>query len=946
MANNDPLKDRISFSPSPYGDNPGEELFPDVDPTVRSFLENVASCSPYLRRLMLRDPGRLSDILGGAPEDIVDEAARDLNAAIALDTADTQLKALRLAKDKASLTIALADIGGVWDVITAAARLSAFADAAVDAALAIALQKQKIDPAACASCGIAVIAMGKHGAFELNYSSDIDVIVIYDPDVMADPVAAKSIAVRATKDMVNLLNTQTADGYVFRTDLRLRPDPGVTAAALSLNAAESYYEAFGQNWERAAFIKARAAAGDKSVGERFLKALRPFVWRKYLDFAAIEDVKSVKRQIHATKGGGDIEFYGHDVKVGRGGIREIEFYAQTQQLILGGKNPDLRHRATLDALRALHESGAVTEAAEKDLARAYRFLRNVEHRVQMVNDEQTHKIPADDAGARRIAAFLGYEETAGFRADVEATLRKVHDHFADLFEYEQQLSSIEGSLIFTGVENHPETVATLQRMGFARASDVANTIRHWHASGVRATRTPRARELLTVMAPTLLEALAKAGDPDYAFFAFHDFLSNLPAGVQVFSLLANNPDVFNVLIRIMTISPFLGRELSRRHNFLEQLVESRWAEPPPAPETYGELLKEALPEGADYETALNAVRRWAGEERFQIMAQLVVGAMAPDRAGDQFTAIADAAIAALAPAAMAEMKATHGDIPGALVILGMGRVGAEEMTATSDVDLTFIYEAPDDARSNGAKPLSAGQYYARLVRRIVTALSAATEEGALYDVDMQLRPSGRAGPTAVSFAAFERYYREDAWTWEKMALVKARVLFGDDSLATKTKNEVKRILSSAALDANLAADVLGMREKLLAAKPGRSVWDVKNRRGGMTDVNFICQYLGLTHGGAIGPPPRKVRDALAFFAENGVLSPSYAERLKEVYARQDAILQISRAATGGVFDPQSAGLALKERMAGLCGVESINNAETILGDNQSEVAHIYSAVIK
>ncbi|MEM9494827.1 MAG: bifunctional [glutamine synthetase] adenylyltransferase/[glutamine synthetase]-adenylyl-L-tyrosine phosphorylase [Pseudomonadota bacterium] len=956
----------IQRTPAPFGDASSDNLADDLpdalvaateglSPKARALVARVAACSPYLRRLMTRDEALTRSVLETAPETTLAAAMDDVRAAPSLADGPLRLSALRKAKDKASLAIALADIAGVWDAMEAARRLSLFADAAADAALAMALSRRSGPQADPKTSGIAIIAMGKHGAYELNYSSDIDLIVVYDPERVADnPGEAKAIAVKATKEMVSALGSQTPDGYVFRTDLRLRPDPGVTAAALSVNAAESYYEAYGQNWERAAFIKARAAAGDVTVGKAFLKALRPFVWRKYLDYAAIEDVKSVKRQIHASKGGGDIEFFGHDVKIGRGGIREIEFYAQTQQLILGGKNPDLRPPATLDALAALCARGVISASAHDILARSYVFLRDVEHRLQMINDEQTHKLPPDEAGVARVAAFLGYDDARDFRRDVEETLRAVHNQFAALFDYEEGLASDAGSLVFTGVENHPETLETLAAMGFTRTGEVSETIRRWHASGVRATRSQRARELLTALTPTLLEALSAAGDADEAFFAFHAFLSGLPAGVQVFSLLANNPDVFNALIRIMTISPYLAKELSRRLNFVEQLLESRWAAPPPACDAYAPALAAALAaarasaeaHGGAYEAQLNAARRWAGEERFQITAQLAVGLLAPERAAAHYTAIADAAIGALAPIALEEVVAAHGAIEGGYAVLAFGRVGAGDMTAMSDVDLTFIYDAAEDAVSDGEKPLAAGQYFSRFVRRLITALSAATEEGALYEVDMQLRPSGRAGPTAVRYSAFCRYYAEEAWTWEKMALTKARIVAGEETLAAKTAEETRRILSRPMDRSALSADILDMRAKMLEAKPGRGPWDVKHAKGAMADVNFICQFLALTHGADLGPAPRRTTEALAFFAERGVLSETYAERLKERYVLYDAILQVSRAATGGVFDPASAGPALKERMAALCGARDIEAAEAGLVAAQSEVAEIYGNVIK
>ncbi|MBY0421470.1 MAG: hypothetical protein K2Q06_04140, partial [Parvularculaceae bacterium] len=475
--------------------------------------------------------------------------------------------------------------------------------------------------------GVAVLAMGKLGARELNFSSDIDLIVLFDPDApaAADPVETRALAVAAARQMVKHLAEQTADGYVFRADLRLRPDPGASAAAVSTRAAEAYYEAHGQNWERAAFIKARACAGDLAVGQGFLDALRPFVWRKYLDYAAIEDIHSIKRQIHAVKGGGDIEFYGQDVKIGRGGIREIEFLAQTQQLILGGKNPELRIRRTLDALDALAASGRLGLEDRNQLHANYLYLRRVEHRLQMIADEQTHRIPRDAEGAERLAAFLGEESAAAFEARLVGVFRSTHRLFAGLFEHKARLSAPTGSLIFTGVENDPATLATLSAMGFQRPDGVSNRIRLWHAGALKATRTPRARELLTALKPRLLAALARAGDPDAAFAAFDAFLEQLPAGVQVFSIFAAHPEIFDVLVRLLTISPFLGRALARRRHLIEAALEPGWPGPPPDPQSYLPALRERHARAPTNEEKLNEARRWGAEENFGIAARLILG---------------------------------------------------------------------------------------------------------------------------------------------------------------------------------------------------------------------------------------------------------------------------------------------------------------------------------
>lgn len=921
---------------------------------AQGLLLAVGGASPYLSRLIVKNPDEALALFALEPEAALESIIRGARAAGDAPLPEEAMASLRRAKAAVALLTGLAEIGGVFDSLEAAAALSDFADAAVDSSLRVALNAQAAKGfvrAGEANCervsGVAVIAMGKLGARELNYSSDIDLILLFDPEseAFADADAARAVSVAAAKVMLRVMSERTAEGYVFRTDLRLRPDPGVTAAAISVRAAEAYYEAHGQNWERAAFIKARASAGDIAVGERFLENLRPYVWRKYLDYAAIEDIHSIKRQIHAAKGGDEIEFLGHDIKTGRGGIREIEFLAQTQQLILGGKEPKLRARRTLEALSRLAGIGRLDPADLSALEENYRYLRRVEHRLQMINDEQTHKIPREPEEAARLAAFLGEESRQAFETRLMSVLASTHRHFAALFEQEERLSSAAGSLIFTGVENDKTTLATLAKLGFKRPSDVSDVIRRWHTGSLRATRSPRARELLTKLGPRLLEELGKAGDPDSAFIAFDKFLAQLPAGVQVFSLFANNPHIFEDLIRIMTIAPELGRQLARRAHLVEALLENDWPRPPPSPEAMRAELAAKLGEAEDYEARLNAARRWASERRFDAAAQLVVGAMDAAGAAAHFTAIADSCIEALLPVARAETVSQMGEIAGGLAVFGLGRLGAGAMTAASDIDLIFVYDAPDGAQSMGPRPVEATVWYPRLVRRTLAALSATTEEGALFEVDMQLRPSGGAGPAAVSLSAFEKYYAADAWTWELMALLKGRVLAGDPAVCGKVRAVMDRVLACERPRSALAGDVAGMRARLAEAKPAKTPWDVKLALGGLTDLDFIVEFLALASGPSLKSPPQPRVGLIKTLENQGILAKDDARALLVAGGFFETIMQLSRAATGGTFDPHSSGEALKARMAAALGASNLTEAEGMLEARLNDVRRLFGTIV-
>ncbi len=521
------------------------------EPAVRALLAALADHSPFLWRLATADPSRLALCLEAPPEARLEACLSALDQACgeAQDDASV-MRALRRAKQETALLIALADLGGVFDVVAATLALSRAADVFIGAALRFLLREAhhagmlRLPDSARPEigCGIVILGLGKLGACELNYSSDVDLVVLFDAGcaALAEAIEPATFFVRLTKKLVRLLQERTCDSYVLRVDLRLRPDPGSTAIAVSLPAACSYYEIVGQNWERAAFIKARPVAGDMALGATFLAALAPFIWRKYFDYAAIADIHAMKRQIHAVRGHAEITVTGHDVKLGRGGIREIEFFVQTQQLIFGGKRPSLRGRRTLDMLDELGRDGWVTQEAVTDLRAAYVLLREVEHRLQMKDDEQTQRLPEAAEALRRFARFCGFAREERFRAELMRSLDRVSHHYALLFENAPGLDASAGSLVFTGVSDDPETLRTLTRLGFKKPAQAAETVRGWHFGHRPAVRSPRAREVLTELVPGLLQAFARSGDPDTALAGFNSALAGMPAAIELFSMLKSD----------------------------------------------------------------------------------------------------------------------------------------------------------------------------------------------------------------------------------------------------------------------------------------------------------------------------------------------------------------------------------------------------------------------
>ncbi len=892
----------------------------EADAPLWDFLTSALGDSPYLLDCAAKDIGDLRTIIDQPPQWIIDAEIAAL-AAASWDSRDTAMSALRLAKRRIALTLGLADLGQVFDLDTVTGTLTDFADAALAAALRFALadaeRRGHWQGAPAGISGLAILAMGKYGAHELNYSSDIDIIAFFEarPGLLADGIEPAVFWVRIVRLLVTLLQDRTADGYVFRVDLRLRPDPGATAVAIGVPAALVYYESMGQNWERAALIKARAAAGDCDCGSRFLNEIRPFIWRRHLDFAAIHDIHSIKRQIHTHKGHGQVRVAGHDIKRGRGGIREIELFVQTQQLIAGGRDPGLRGRRTRVMLAELADRNWFGAAERDELDAAYVFFRNVEHRIQMLRDEQTHILPDNAEDRARVARLAGFGDLAAFDAEVEAHLTRVAARYSGLFGDTEPLATATGNLVFTGSDDDPDTLAALTDMGFTDPEAITRAVRAWHFGRYAATRSTRARENLTELTPALLQALAGAGDPDAAFRSFDTLLHGLPAGVQFISLIHTNRKLLDLLVYVLGAAPLLAEDFARRPHIVDALIDPAvLTEAFDRPQTAARL-RAFLAESAGYEDLLDRARRFAAEQRFLIAIRLVTGAMAPPAAASAFSDLAELIISALLAAVQSEFAQIHGTVAGGRVaIVAFGRLGSREMTAASDLDLIVIYDFEAGAKeSNGTKPLPAVQYFTRLTQRFVAALSSPTAEGVAYETDLRLRPSGRSGPVATQLSAFERYQREDAWTWEHMALTRARPVAGDPDLCRAVAEIIAEILSTDTDRSKLAADIRDMRAKVAAEKKPASAWDLKLSEGGLMDLEFIAQFLVLS--GFSHRPGEAVPDLIARATDAGTLARADGDTLGRSARLQSALFQIIRAATGGDNNPEDTSPAFREFLA-------------------------------
>ena len=923
--------------------------------TLAEFLIAVSQASPYLKDCLLKEVDFFYSLLAnGFDASLEDILASSLNAGMKITSENDFMVAIRKSKRRLALLCGLADLGGWWEGARVTKALSQFANASLSACLDFVLLKAHGDEKLKLAnpgrpqeeCGFIVLGMGKLGAGELNYSSDVDLIFLFDDTaaIRLDTDDALTLLSRMAKQFIKLMQERTADGYVFRMDLRLRPDPSSTPLVIPLIAALNYYESQGQNWERAAMIKARAVAGDIKAGEAFLKELGPFIWRKYLDFAAINDVQSIKRQIHAHKGHGEIAVLGHNIKLGRGGIREIEFFAQTQQLIAGGRNDQLRVNETIAALQALHSHNWIEQSAVEELSEAYWFLRDVEHRLQMVDDGQTHTLPANQNELKRIAIMCGQQNVEAFENTIRSKLETVEKHYSALFETAPDLASESGNLVFTGDGEDPDTIQTLEKMGFANAIEIIKIIKTWHVARIPALRATQARELLTELVPDLLRAFSKAGNPDDVLYKFDRFLSGLPAGIQLFSILKNNPDLSALVIKILSAAPRLAEQIAHRPHVFDAMIDPQFGQGEISEGVLEEILGAGLKNSADYEAGLDEARRFTRQTQFMIGCQLFAGTLSARDAAKAFSSLAEVVVCEMLKFVRQEFEKTHGNVDGAkLCILAMGRLGSRELTASSDLDLIFLYDYDGNCEmSDGEKPLATSQYFIRMVQRFISAMSAPTAEGRLFELDFRLRPSGNAGPLATHYESFLKYQREEAWVWETQALTRARVVAGDDCLVKKINKSIPKIIHDHSQKKNLEKEILQMRKLLEKEKGTTSPWHVKNMRGGFLDIEFIAQWLAIKDGTGIFSGTREILEDM----RHEQVMADERETLLKAYDTYNDILQMERICLLQEFEKNAVPEGFIEIICSKVDMPALQSAEAHLKALQKEVRSIFLSLMQ
>ncbi|MCV6585715.1 MAG: glutamine-synthetase adenylyltransferase [Marinibacterium sp.] len=899
---------RMTRSPRPFDSALGAEVIDLVGALpdgLSDLLVGTAGSSPYLGGLIRREAAWLPQAFDD-PDAAVAAIEDDMRAL----APDRLSDGLRQGKRRLALLTALADLAGVWSLEEVTGHLARFADLAVDVAvkseIARLIKRGKlpgqgsddVDQAG----GLVVLAMGKMGAGELNYSSDIDLICLFD-ETRFDPDAyleARQAFVRATRAMSTLLSEKTAEGYVFRTDLRLRPDPSVTPVCIAMEAAERYYESFGRTWERAAYIKARPSAGDLQAGGRFLDTLRPFVWRRHLDFAAIQDAHDIRLRIRESKRtGGPLTIPGHDMKLGRGGIREIEFFTQTRQLIAGGRDPGLRQRETCAGLQALAGKGWVDPEVATLLVDHYRVYREVEHRIQMVNDAQTHKIPASEDGLMRVACLMD-RDPADLSTELTRRLTRVDELTQDFFA--------------------PDAPRSAAPVAQAHEFD-GQVLGRWPT--YPALRSPRAREIFERLRPELLRRLAHTARPDEALLALDGFLAGLPAGVQLFSLFEANPSLIDLLVDIAGTSPHLAQYLSRNAGVFDAVIAGSFFSDWPGEAALRAELTALLGAEPDYEAQLDAARRWQKDWHFRIGVHQLRGLIDAGRAGVQYAELASATLAGLAPVVTEDFARKHGHPPGqGAAIVGMGSLGAGRINARSDLDVIVIFDNDGVEQSDGRRPLAVRPYYARWTQALITAMTAPTAAGRLYEVDMRLRPSGKQGPVATSLASFCDYQANHAWLWEHLALIRARVIWGGDVVTAEIDAVRHDIITQPRDRATVLAAVADMRARLAAAKLPSGPLDAKTGPGRMLDIELVAESGALLSGAA----DRDVAAGLAAGVACGWLDAADAQVLDDAYALYWSVQTSMRLLSDSAPAPQDLGQgagAFLGRATGIDGVDAL-----------------------
>lgn len=892
-------------------------------PGRRKQLLTILGGSAFLAGILCRKPDYVEQLLlqGGIDSSCSESRMlADLRRDISEQADFFQLKAgLRRYKVEQILRIGSRDLCGLAELEEVTADLSGLAAASLQRAYEVCrrqLQDEYGEPLEKDAEGLprpaemTILGMGKLGGNELNFSSDIDLIFCYSSTdgetsggSRGEKISLHRYFVKLAELVSRALSQVTEDGFVFRVDTRLRPDGNSGDLAISVGGAEAYYESWGQSWERAAMIKARPVAGSIALGIELLKRLKPFIYRRYLDFGMIEDIKLMKQKINASL---RREQEGErNLKLGRGGIREIEFFIQALQLVNAGTRPQLQYRNSLRMLHLLQEEDLIPVAEGRILSDAYRFLRTVEHRIQLVQEQQTHSLPIRPEELLALARRSGFADTESFCAELERHRQGVSNIFKDLFhsaEEEELPIRPEVNFIFDR-ESDPDLVKDLlEEKGFSNPAAAYESLNLLRGGDPHKRLTERGRRCLERLAPLLMGELLDSPNPDQALNNLELFIRGIRARTSYFSLLAENPEIVKLLIALFSSSQFLSRIFIQRPELLDTLVARSYAVEAKDRAQIAASLAEQMALAGDYEAQLDGLRRFRNEEFLRIALSDLHGHLKQGKGANQLSWVAEVCLEQAVRMARQELvgrfgapfSATVGEdaTETAFAIIGMGKLGGLELNYHSDLDIIFIYDSEGQTRPTaGTDPkrfrqLSNHEYFAKLAQRIITTLTLVTREGFVYKIDTRLRPSGNQGPLVTSLRAFTRYHQETAQSWERQAMTKARVVCGPPEFSTRLQALISTLAFERPVPDNLQAEIYRLRGRMEKeiARETQDHFNIKTGRGGMVDVEFITQYLQLRHAWQIKDLRRQnTLELLKVIADNGILPAADAEQLIEGY---------------------------------------------------------------
>ena len=886
------------------------------------YLLAICGSSPFLTGVLARDPLYFRELFLERKIDLK-RSEEDMLAALRSQiNEETDYPALlplvRHFKYREMLRIAARDLNGLAPLEEVTAELTSLAAASLQVAYEVARRSLVAEhglplvetPNGLREGDLTVLGMGKFGGRELNFSSDIDIIYFYASDKGATSgvadgqgglkgnISLHAFFVKLAEMITRAISQVTDDGFVFRVDLGLRPEGKSGDMAVSLRSAEIYYESWGQSWERAAMLKARPVAGSLELGDQLLKLLEPFIYRKYLDYNLIEDIMGMKKKIDASLAREREGEY--NIKLGRGGIREIEFFIQALQLVYAGKNPALRSKNSLEALEALKDARIVNEDDCVSLAEAYRFLRIVEHRIQVVQERQTHSLPKKEDELRALARRCGYLRANGpqrFSDVLESHRHKVSAIYGNLFlsRDEKLKEEIRPEIYyFFDRKADPDLIMDmLAERRFERVEAAYENIVLLRDGPPRAHLTERARRLLEKIAPLLLQEIFASPDPDMALTNLDRFLCTVGSRSTFYALLAENRNILKLLVSLFATSEFLSKIFISHPEILDSMVSRASSSYFKERKTMRDELIDHLASAEDFEERLDVLRRFRHEEFLRVGMNDIYGKLGQTEIATQLTWLAEVCLMAAYEIAKRELarfgRPTYVDVGGqtreaALAVIGMGKMGGGELNYHSDLDIIYIYD--HQGVTDGEKQLTNHEYFARLGQKIISVLTTQTREGYAYKIDTRLRPSGNAGPLVTSLESFKNYHREEAQIWERQALAKARVVFGDESLRESIGEIVRHAVYSTSADDTIRSEIhrLRMRMETEIAREGEGSYNIKTGRGGMVDVEFIVQFLQLKYGKDF-PDIRQVNTltALKEIRTCGILDEACCAALQDGY---------------------------------------------------------------